>query len=200
MNFWTILAALLSIVAGVTSVILARHNPTLVIVPSAVVIIASLGTIAISLRARLSRPVALVKLQERDGSHDGSPPNPPTDTPNPEPFDGRSAPPDGKWLGLVEEVVLLLDEMERAQTTLAPNARELAEHVESRLGEILIRTGVQSINDESTFDRLRHQPLPGRSAKHGTAVIAETIRPGLIVGRRVLRRAVVRLADGGSDT
>jgi hypothetical protein len=103
-----------------------------------------------------------------------------------------------RWLGLVEECAALLDELERNRESLEPSARELADHVELRLQEILERSGVMVIADETTFDRGRHQAERGASRARPGDAILETLRPGLAVGRRVLRRAIVRLASDGS--
>jgi molecular chaperone GrpE (heat shock protein) len=98
------------------------------------------------------------------------------------------------WLSLVEECVELLDELERHKADFDPPRVELAEHVTMRLTELLERSGVEIISDETSFDRLRHQP-DGRAAARAKpgAAISETLSPGLAIGRRVLRRAKVRL-------
>lgn len=91
------------------------------------------------------------------------------------------------WIGLVEDCVQLLDEMDRDFEHAEPERKDLAEHVVLRLSEILERAGVEVIDGEATFDRTRHQ---APKASPGMAVVA-TISPGYAVGRRVLRRAKV---------
>ena len=91
------------------------------------------------------------------------------------------------WLALVEECVQLLEELESDFELADPERKELVEHVVLRLGEILVRAGVETIADEATFDRVRHQ---ASKASQGMSVV-ETVSPGYAVGRRVLRRARV---------
>lgn len=91
------------------------------------------------------------------------------------------------WISLVEECVQLLDEMDREFEHANAASKEVAAHAVSRLGEILERAGVEVIDREAIFDRLRHQAL---KATRGMTVI-ETVSPGYAVGRRVLRRAKV---------
>jgi hypothetical protein len=100
-----------------------------------------------------------------------------------------------RWLGLVEECVTLFDELDRHGASFDPPRREVAEHVCYRLQEILERSGIALISGDSTFDRNRHRPEPAAGIAAG-AVIAETLSPGFSVGRRVLRRARVRLEGG----
>jgi hypothetical protein len=104
------------------------------------------------------------------------------------------------WLSLVEECVELLDELERHKEDFDPPRIELIEHVTMRLTELLERSGVEIISDETNFDRLRHQPdgRAGARAKPGDA-LSETLSPGFAIGRRVLRRAKVRLRSESSS-
>jgi hypothetical protein len=97
------------------------------------------------------------------------------------------------WLALVEECVALFDELDRHAAAFDPPRREVAEHVTCRLREILERCGVEPVDGDTTFDRNRHQPDGG--AAPPAAPIAEVLSPGFAVGRRVLRRARVRLGD-----
>ncbi len=97
------------------------------------------------------------------------------------------------WLTLVEDNTALLNELDEMLSQLDPAARPLAEHVKTRLQEILERSGVARIENETNFDIARHQAWPPVRAPQG-APIAATIEPGLAVGPRVFRRARVRLA------
>jgi hypothetical protein len=101
---------------------------------------------------------------------------------------------DDHWIGLVEECVKLFDELDRHSLHFDPASRDLAEHVESRLQEILERSGVHIIANETKFDRNRHQPERASGVSAGSA-IAETLSPGFTVDGRVLRRARVRLTE-----
>lgn len=102
----------------------------------------------------------------------------------------------GPWIRLVEECVELFDELDQVSPRLEPPARELAEHMQLRLQQILERANVAVIIDETAFDRSRHQPEQKTSVAPGAA-LAATVSPGFVVGRRVLRRARVSVAGGG---
>jgi hypothetical protein len=103
------------------------------------------------------------------------------------------------WVKLVEEVVELFDEIESIHPRLHPPAQELAKHLKDRLVEILERNQVEILHKGEIgvrFNRARHQPaMP--PADPEVAVVAEVLSPGFVVGRRVLRRAHVRLASAG---
>jgi hypothetical protein len=105
---------------------------------------------------------------------------------------------DRRWLNLVEALVALLDELERHRPYPDLTASDLAEHIDLRVQEILERAGVTVIAGDTTFDRNRHQPEPPAAQACAGALIQETLRPGLAVGRRVFRRARVRLATSGT--
>jgi GrpE len=100
---------------------------------------------------------------------------------------------DGAWTRLVEEDVELIDELDRHRGGLDASGRAVADHVTSRLEEVLDRAGVEVIEADVAFDRLRHAPLDSNGVpKQGTA-IAEVVSSGFAIGDRVLRRAHVRL-------
>ncbi|HKP51299.1 MAG TPA: hypothetical protein VJ183_01460 [Chloroflexia bacterium] len=97
------------------------------------------------------------------------------------------------WLGLVEECVALFDELDRHGPGFDPPRQELAEHVCFRLREILERSGVEIIEGATLFDRIQHQQEGITGSVPLGAHIAETLSPGFHIGRRVLRRARVKL-------
>ncbi len=100
---------------------------------------------------------------------------------------------DGRWMKLVEECVEVVDELDRHISTFDAPRREVAEHVVLRIEEVLERSGVEVISDEPIFDRSRHQPIGASATASPGAAISETLSPGFAVGRRVLRRARVRV-------
>lgn len=102
---------------------------------------------------------------------------------------------DGRWLGLVEECVELYDDLDAQRRTSEPALRELVDHVCTELEELLQRSGVELISGDTAFDRNQHQPEPARAGAVRGSVVVETISPGFRVGRRVLRRAHVRLDE-----
>lgn len=117
------------------------------------------------------------------------PPSPP-DAASSNPLDNR------QWMSLVEECVELFDEFERHKASFDASSRELADHINSRLQEILERAGVETIASDSNFDPRRHKSqntISVEATEH--ALITETLSPGFAVGPRVLRRAHVRLTE-----
>ncbi len=99
-----------------------------------------------------------------------------------------------RWLKLADECAFLYDELDELQPHLDAGGRQLADHVCLRLREILERRGVQVIAGDTTFDHNRHQPSGPLEHAITGAPVADTTSPGFAVGRRVLRRARVRLA------
>lgn len=99
------------------------------------------------------------------------------------------------WLNLVEECVDLYDELDRLQPSLDASAQELTDHCHCRLLEILERSGVSILAENATFDRNHHQAEPARESPHEGTPIEATLSPGFAVGRRVFRRARVKLAE-----
>ena len=106
---------------------------------------------------------------------------------------------DKRWLKLVEECVGLFNDLDEHLAGFDPPRQELAEYVLLQLQEILERSDVELIADEATFERHRHQPEQSNTeAIPGTPII-ETLSPGFAIGRRVLRRARVRLTRAPSS-
>lgn len=87
--------------------------------------------------------------------------------------------------------VLLYDELDQNIAFFDEEKRHLAEHVMARIEDILTAAGAVAIRDETTYNRLRHQP--DKIVNNGAA-IAATLSPGFALGRRVLRRARVHIA------
>lgn len=101
--------------------------------------------------------------------------------------------PPGDWERLAEECVDLVDELDRNMASFDPERQELADHVILRMEEGLERSGVDVISEDEAFDSKRHRPEKATTKTSPGAPIAETLSPGFAVGRRVLRRARVRL-------
>lgn len=113
-----------------------------------------------------------------------------TETPNLE----RARPvEDGHWIKLVEECVEVVDELDKHMGSFDAPRREVAGHVLLRLEEILGRSGVEIISNDTVFDRARHKPDVDHAATENGAAVRETLSPGFVVGPRVLRRARVQL-------
>jgi len=100
---------------------------------------------------------------------------------------------DGHWMKLVEECVEVVDELDEHMGSFDAPRREVAGHVLLRLEEILGRSGVGIISNDTVFDRARHKPDADHAATDNGAVVRETLSPGFVVGPRVLRRARVQL-------
>lgn len=109
-------------------------------------------------------------------------------TPSPE------LPDDERWADLAEECVEVVDELDRNMGRFDDAKRqELADHVIWRLAEVLERSGVDPIFDDTAFDSKRHKPDKAISRTASGTTILETLSPGFAVGHRVLRRARVRV-------
>ncbi|MCX7702301.1 MAG: hypothetical protein N2039_15610, partial [Gemmataceae bacterium] len=102
------------------------------------------------------------------------------------------------WVNLVEEIVEFFEEVDRVRFEGHRDADDFADHVCCRLEEILQRSGVTIISNETVFDRTRHVPQGAVARGNAGDAILETLSPGFSVGRRVFRRALVRLADPDS--
>lgn len=100
-----------------------------------------------------------------------------------------------RWVTLVEEFVDLFDELDRHFASFDPVRQELADHILLRLQEIMVRSGVELITDNTTFDSHRHKPEQVGSGQIPDTIMVEIISPGFAIGPRVLRRARVRLVD-----
>lgn len=99
---------------------------------------------------------------------------------------------DERWIELVERCVDLFNELDGLAGAMTGSDRELVDHIGVRLQNILEQSGVEVIDRDVEFDRARHRPVPAVAAPPGSP-IAETVSPGFAVGRRVLRRASVRV-------
>lgn len=99
------------------------------------------------------------------------------------------------WLNLIEECVDLYDELDRLRPSLDAASAEFADHCRCRLLEILERCGVSILAEDTAFDRSRHQAESTNESPHEGAPIEATLSPGFAVGRRVFRRARVKLAE-----
>lgn len=99
------------------------------------------------------------------------------------------------WVKLAEECVELFAELDRYQADFDLPRREVAEHVCNRLMEILARNGVSLIDADGVFDRKLHKPDPAGIRPKPRAATAHVISPGFQIGRRVLRRARVKIVQ-----
>ncbi len=119
-------------------------------------------------------------LREKIVRPDKPPPEPPPETP------------DERWEGLVEECVELVEELDRNMKGFDEPRRELADHTVWRLAEVMERSGVDLISDDDeAFDKKRHQPVGSKASPD--ARVEEILNPGFAMGRRVLRRAKVKV-------
>lgn len=100
---------------------------------------------------------------------------------------------DGAWEKLAEDCVDVVDELDRNMASFDPERQELADHVILRIEEVLERSGVDVISEDATFDSKRHRLEKATTKTSPGAHITETLSPGFAVGRRVLRRAKVRV-------
>lgn len=102
---------------------------------------------------------------------------------------------DTRWLGLAQDCAYLFDELDENMASSDAPRREIARHIETRLREILVHSNVEAIDRDRTFNESRHQlERPDATAAPGTPIVA-FVSPGFAVERRVLRRAIVRVAS-----
>jgi len=101
------------------------------------------------------------------------------------------------WVNLVEECVNLYSEINDLLPDMTESQQELGRHIIDRLAEILQRSGISLIEDDTEFDPRRHQtesdPPPGTT-------IVKTLRRGIALGRRVFLKALVQVEHSGSNS
>jgi hypothetical protein len=98
------------------------------------------------------------------------------------------------WMSLVQENVAVVDELEHHASSLDSSARAIADHATALICEALERADVELIADDKRFDARRHSPLDKTGRIPLGTPIVETVSPGFAVGKRVLRRASVRVS------
>jgi GrpE len=100
-----------------------------------------------------------------------------------------------QWLALVREDVKLFEELDELVPNFDVARREVAQHIQSRLEEILARSGVEVILHDQVFDPHRHRAVSHAYIAMPNVPIVETVSPGFAVGRLVLRPALVHIAS-----
>lgn len=103
------------------------------------------------------------------------------------------------WVKLVEDCTELYSDITDRLPCYDPGQLDLAHHVLDRLLEILERNGVTIISGDQLFDRTRHAPEGGSRDVPVDSPILATISPGFAIGRRVLRKAVVKVDISGQS-
>lgn len=114
---------------------------------------------------------------------------------SPDDYEREYLPADEQWMGLVEECVGVVKDLDRNMAAFDPARQELADHVILSLAEGLERTGVDLIVDDEVFDSRRHELAEATSRTASGEAIVETVSPGFAVGRRILRKVQVRVED-----
>lgn len=100
---------------------------------------------------------------------------------------------DTRWVKLAGECVELFAELDRYLQDFDPPRREVAEHVCSRLAEILARNGVSLISEDAVFDRNLHEPDKPVTGLESGSTQVRIISPGFRISRRILQRARVEI-------
>ncbi len=102
---------------------------------------------------------------------------------------------DKLYFKLIKECVDLFDELDSQRAFFDPARLEVAEHVCSRLQEILQRSGVEPIVDSAPYDRtLHHLEAPSTEIADKTTPVI-ILSPGFRAGRMILRRARAKLVQ-----
>lgn len=100
----------------------------------------------------------------------------------------------GRLIKVLEDVIRLQDEILRMRKGLGDESSSALEHIGFRLEEIMDRSGATPIEGDRLFDIRCHRPDPMAVVKDGTLIV-ETIINGWREGDRVLRRAIVKIAE-----
>ena len=101
------------------------------------------------------------------------------------------------WVKLVEECVALYSEIDDLLPSMTESKQDLARHMLDRLAEILQRSGISLIEDDTEFDPRRHKTES--DVPSGTTIV-KTLRRGFALGRRVFLKAVVQVEPSGPNS
>jgi len=118
------------------------------------------------------------------------------DLPKEKTIDGsRNVQPETDVPKIMEECSELITEFESYKSRFeTEEGKTMAETIQNRLTELLTKYGAQLIIGDKEFDVLRHTAVPAQYVDDGTP-IREFIRPGIIMGKKVLIRAQVNVGD-----
>jgi molecular chaperone GrpE (heat shock protein) len=92
---------------------------------------------------------------------------------------------------LIRECADLMNELDTYIPKAEAKTAQFLEYTLSRLEDALDRSHVEKIEDEQIFNPVRHRSQSSSPTPQGTS-ISETIRPGYVLGNRVIRRALVK--------
>ena len=100
---------------------------------------------------------------------------------------------------LIRECADLMNELDTYITKADTKTAQFLEYTLSRLEDALDRSHVEKIENEKFFNPVRHRSQSGTHIPQGTS-ITEIIRPGYVLGNRVIRRALVKTETNPAQT
>lgn len=99
----------------------------------------------------------------------------------------------GAYMALAEQCCQMHEELDAMQMQVSdPVVRDYIVMQKSRIRESLLLSGASIIDEETEFNRLRHQSVPPSIVPNGTP-IAETIEAGIEIENRVMIKSKVRI-------
>lgn len=100
------------------------------------------------------------------------------------------------FIKLVKENVYIIEKFNKLLPRLEDNdaAKHIAEQLINDIKNALERTSVERIDEEVSFDPIRHEPIPKRLYPKGLP-ISEIIETGLAIENRVFLKALVKIED-----
>lgn len=97
------------------------------------------------------------------------------------------------YLSLVEECSIIINQLEEYQSRINNDeSLQLISLFRSQLLDALILSGTTPINNDSTFDIIKHCPQPMSVVKPGTP-IDHTIEPGILFNEKIYVKAKVSI-------
>lgn len=97
------------------------------------------------------------------------------------------------YIKLVSENCQLLEKLDELSEKMNDDdSLKIIRYVKKQLRTCLVNAGASTIEEETTFNLLRHEPIGDIIAKNGE-IIANTIEPGIAVENRVFIKAKVTI-------
>lgn len=97
------------------------------------------------------------------------------------------------YMSLAEQCRMMHEELDRMQMQVADaSILDFIMMQKSRIREALVLSGARIIDEETEFNRLRHQSVPASIVNNGTPV-SETVEAGVEIDNRVIIRAKVKI-------
>lgn len=99
---------------------------------------------------------------------------------------------------IVEDIINLQEDIEKKRKKLPDDVQDFLDYINDKIDELLLHNELKPIENETSFNRLRHQSVPPRNVENGTRII-ETVSCGFYLEQRVFKRAKVVVAQKEKD-